>query len=180
MLFTEFVDAGDARKEGDIIGKDKAKTAYSLAIECFTTTVQIVHEHYPAKMLDFFKAVIVVKGDADSQDEADQDQALFKRIKCLMIITKQLITGTSQSLKEANLILGAMRQVLRHIGAGKSPYSRQVLKWLVKIAEEQNIEDLTLTKSLVVFLFSLLKTGDDVDIVGGPQFSVFFFSSSCD
>jgi hypothetical protein len=131
-----------------------------------------VHEHYPDKMLDFLSVV-------NPNEKNDSQGSPFSfHLKVLQKVIIVLVTDKNPGCKDAATILGVIKLLLTHIPKNeKSGRVVSVKKWLVKLCEEQSLEDLTLVKSVVTFLFSLLRTQEDLEIVSIASFEYFLFLS---
>ena len=178
VVFQQFViDQHALAAEEDTVGKDKGRSTLGLAVDCFGAAVQVIHEHYPDKMLDFLNTVIAPPSEGDGGRPGDR-HSMAHHLKVLQQLVGQLITAKAQYTKEAATVLGVIKVVLSHVTVDRSGHATRVKKWLIKLCEEQNIDDATLTKTAVVFLFSLLRTQDDISGVVSrfpPSSALFFF-----
>ena len=207
VIFREFVaDPNALVKQEEVLGKEKGKSAFNLAIDYFATAVQIVYDHFPHHLPDFLTSVVVEEGSLPQKGKAarDADAELHSAIKACEEVTERLITAQNPSYKDATTLLTVIKPVLSRIGydtqrqqaesaeegegrEGESAflakteqerkearafYGDKVKRWLVKVCETQSIDDLVLVRTIVTFLFSLLRSEDDIKIV-----SLFHFIS---
>ena len=137
VVFQQFViDQHALAAEEDTVGKDKGRSTLGLAVDCFGAAVQVIHEHYPDKMLDFLNTVIAPPSEGDGGRPGDR-HSMAHHLKVLQQLVGQLITAKAQYTKEAATVLGVIKVVLSHVTVDRSGHATRVKKWLIKLCEEQ-------------------------------------------
>ncbi|RKO82875.1 FANCI solenoid 3-domain-containing protein, partial [Blyttiomyces helicus] len=119
--------------------KEKGKSIFTAAVECFYLTVQIVCEHYPAKIEEFLKDVIVRECDGS-------DDQLKSTMHALENFIGHFITDKIPLNKEAAYLIDCISLLSK---LDESAAATHLTPWLDKVCKEQPIDDAHLARSVV-------------------------------
>ncbi|KAK3697034.1 hypothetical protein QZH41_012504 [Actinostola sp. cb2023] len=157
---------GESCIHDDKSKKDKSKKLGSLCLEGLCLVVNIVCCHYKDKLTHFL-SIIDSSGDSRSEgNENTSDQEhIYSTIKIFQQVVLSIVSSDTQdsdiSIKDTQTLVSVISILASHLDPDGQQFAH-LQSWVHRICKDHNLDDLTLSKSLVSLLFSLTvqcKTG---------------------
>ncbi|KAJ7376915.1 hypothetical protein OS493_031507 [Desmophyllum pertusum] len=139
--------------------KEKGKKVNSLCVEGFCLVVNIMCCRFAQKLPHFMNVIDSGQdGDGAATDDVTNQEAVYSQIKKFQRLIVSIISApdedTDISLKDSQSLVNVILLLAHHLEPDGPQFS-QLQAWAQRICTDHNIDDPSLTKSLMSLLYSL-------------------------
>ena len=146
---------GDCVLSDDVLKKDKGRKLGNICLDGLSHIVQFVSAHLPNNLNSLLRT-LDFSPDVISQNEAVTDGSLvFRIVRRMQRLTLKIIVSPDEDLglKEANTLIQMFSHLLQHLVDDNELL--QVYAWFVRVATDHTIDDVALTRIIVMKLLHL-------------------------
>lgn len=150
---------GDSCLQEEPDKKEKGKKINSLCIEGFCSVVDIMCCRFSQKLPHFMNAIDSTQdGSGGALDDTTDQEAIYVQIKKFQRLIVSIISSPDEdkeiSLKDSQSLVNVIAMLAHHLEPD-GPQFHQLHAWVQMICADNNVDDPSLTKSLVSLLHSI-------------------------
>ncbi|RMX44061.1 hypothetical protein pdam_00015042, partial [Pocillopora damicornis] len=150
---------GDSCLQEEPDKKEKGKKINSLCIEGFCSVVNIMCCRFSQKLPHFMNAIDSTQdGSGGALDDTTDQEAIYVQIKKFQRLIVSIISSPDEdkeiSLKDSQSLVNVIAMLAHHLEPD-GPQFHQLHAWVQMICADNNVDDPSLTKSLVSLLHSI-------------------------
>lgn len=146
---------GDCVLSDDVLKRDKGRKLGNLCLDGLNQIIGFVCNHHPGQLKSLLESLDFTPDILTQGDVITEGSLVFRVIRRLQRLSLKIMSSPDEDvgMREAQVILSMLSYLIPHLTLQTE--MQQVYLWFHRLAAEQTIDDVPLTKTIVSKLLSL-------------------------